>query len=361
MGLVAVPSGLWFPWPWDISLPSSTAFTISTTEKKVAFIIQVPRTGTLDKFEWRTLSVANNPDSGIRCSFQDIDLATGDPDGTQDQFRTITGTISANTWQVPGLLTSDGTDGGTKRSVTRGQLLACVMENESFTAGDSFQVAYTAQGGGVGLMFPTVRTFSGATWGDAISYPLLALKYSDGTYAYVAPGVLPVKSLVSVSRNQASTPDETAQRFKLPFACEVDACWLHTDLEVNTDIVLYDAADAVLASVSVDIDVWGAYISTHFGIIQFDTPVLLQANQVYRLAQKPMGSAFSNVVKGIEVASAAMLDAVYGVEWYWSERTDGGAWTDTNTRVMLGGLRISAIEAPTLTELRSPIQAALGW
>lgn len=363
MGMVAIPGGgLWMPSPYGEKLGSFSGFTINNATRKDAFIIQVPKAGTLDTFEWRTGSVANTPDNGIKCSFQDVDLATGDPDGVIDQFRVITGTITANTWQVPGVLTSDGTDTGTKRSVTRGQLLACVIEMANFVAADSFDVDHLPNlPTSTFFTFPKVTDFT-TVWSENASVrPLFVLKYSDGTYAYLSPLIMPLVNWVSVSRNLDSTPDETALRFKVPFVCTVDGCWLPSEFNVDTEIRLYDAADTVLTSVTVDKNVWEVGAYPHLGTPLFDAPVTLQPNQVYRLAQRPLSAAASNLHKGFDVQAAALLDAYAGQDFFWSERTDLGAWTDTPTRMMLAGLHITEIEVPTLTELRSPIRAALGW
>ena len=119
MAIVSVPPYFWPPiLTCNNVAPAYSSGTLNASADKYAFIVQCPKAGTLDTFEWRTGAVTNNPDNGIRCSFQTVDATTGYPDGVQDQYRDITGTISANTWQVPGLITSDGTDVGTKRTAT---------------------------------------------------------------------------------------------------------------------------------------------------------------------------------------------------------------------------------------------------
>lgn len=120
---------------------------IDAAGEKVAIVFRAPKTGTLDRAEFKLDAVTQAPVSGLRVSFQDVGAADGNPDGTQDQFRTVPqGSISAGAWVVPGLMTSDGTDGGTKRSVTKGDLIAFVVEFDSFAAGDSLEVRCMGQG-----------------------------------------------------------------------------------------------------------------------------------------------------------------------------------------------------------------------
>ena len=145
MTLATVKGGLWIPKPPAVSTTVSfSTFLIDAAGERVAFVIRVPKTGTLDKAEFRVGTVAINAASQVRVSFQDISAANGDPDGTQDQFRDIAGSaFASNTWMVPGLMTSDGTDTGVKRSVTQGDLLSVVIEYQTFTAADSVNVNRT--------------------------------------------------------------------------------------------------------------------------------------------------------------------------------------------------------------------------
>ena len=93
MAYVLTPGGVWVP-PWHVYGSGGTlgfsTYQINAATEYVAAIIIVPKTGTLDKFEFRTgSSIPTFPANGLRCSFQDVDLSTGLPDGTADQFRVI--------------------------------------------------------------------------------------------------------------------------------------------------------------------------------------------------------------------------------------------------------------------------------
>ena len=115
---------------------------IDASGEKMGFLISVPKTGTIESVEFRCAGVSQNPGSnGIRISLQDVSLTTGNPDETQDQFRDILAGISSGAWVNPGKVTSDGTDNGTLRSVTKGQLLAVVWEFVSFQSGSDFTIS----------------------------------------------------------------------------------------------------------------------------------------------------------------------------------------------------------------------------
>lgn len=330
--------------------PGYTADTMAASGARVAMLIGIDQAGTLDWFEFRTGAVTNNPDNGIRFSFQNINPADGNPDGTQDQFRDWTGTLSANTWQVPpGVMTDDGTDGGAKRVVSAGDRLFCVVDFVSFVAGDSFQV--TNYGVNTFLNY-YVAVHNGSSWSKQIDViPTIALKYADGTYKPVHPlgAVFPMATINTRTFNSGSTPDERAVRFTLDAPMRVAGVWVRIDLDAAADVVLYDTGGSVVAS--------GSLLATERAstaglpvFVPFVSRPTLTAGAVYRVAVKP--TTTSNVsVYDYAVASAARLaGAPTGATWYSSTRTDAGSWTDDDTIVpSWTALVIDGIDDGTVT------------
>jgi len=323
------------------------SITLNAINDRVAFVFRVPKTGTLDKAEFRTASVSNNPDNGIRISFQDVNTATGYPDGTQDQYRDITGTISANTWQVPGLMTSDGTDVGSKRSVTRGDWLAVVIEFVNFVASDSLQVSVIALGtspnGDIYVADGSTGVYANKSSGNV---PNMALLYDDGSYAeFPLPGIAPAVTWTSTNFNSSSSPDEYALRFQVPYQCQLGGVWFNSDVNEAMDIVLYNASNTAERTVSI---VPGIQLSTAHNLhyVQF-ADYTLSENTTYRVALKPTTTT-NNSVEIWTAPSNDYLEAVVpGIEWYLSTRTDSGSWTDDNTARPYIGLMINGIEFST--------------
>jgi hypothetical protein len=317
--------------------------TLDASTEKAACIIQIPKTGTLNTVELLFRAVSMNAASVLRVSFQDLD-ASGDPDGTQDQFRDLTTDPTANTWySTVGLITSDGTDTGVKRAVTAGDLLAVVIEYSTFTAADSVivggitGVGNTAPAG----VLPHTDLFTG-TWAKSDVAPCLALVYSDSSYA-VPDGCVPANATNVTLINTGSTPDERGLLFQLPFPARCYGFVVRLDLDAATDVVLYSAADAVLASYSLSS---GVRVGTAGQITRrrFATPVSLSANTSYRLVVKP--TTGSNVgVYDWEAASATLCQQYCGGStWKHTERTDAGAWTDTDTKRPFLSLRLDQLD-----------------
>lgn len=339
-----------FRWPdeWfniNTANYSNNEFTMNASGDRIAVVLQVPKTGTLEQFEFRVATVTNNPDNGIRLSFQDISLTTGNPDGTQDQFCDIPGPLVANTWTAPpNALTNDGTGGGVKRSVTQGDLLGCVIDFVTFVASDSFGVAYRSLG------TPTLTSVIYTDDGSSGAYVkrqteaiVIALKYDDGTYVELPSYFAPVNTVNNTAYASNSTPDERALRFQVPFTCKVRGAWIRINFAGAVDIVLYDNASSVLATASLDVDVKVSSGSIQDVYAFFSSEIELTINTTYRLSIKPTTTT-TITLQSLTVSVAGLMAGITGgAQLYLSTRTDAGAWTDTTTERPIAGLVISAL------------------
>lgn len=338
-----------YPHSWGVASPGYAAGTIDAAGEKYAFVIQVPKTGTLDKFEFRVGAVTFDAASVLRASLQTPSPTTGEPDETQDEYRDIT-SLTANFWIVPGLMTSDGTDGGAKRSVTEGDLLACVVEFQTFTTGDTVAVSITSKaniGGAYNYPYNTVKLGGSWTKQSAVQ-PIVALKYDDGSYAYT--GALPASAINVIGWASGSTPDERGLIFQMPFKCRVCGAFCRAILSGaggTMDLVLYDSDGSTpLITYSIDRDIQEAITSYRWRTFKFATTAILTVNTNYRLVLKPTSAVANSVgLADFEVNAAAILNAVPGGQsWHYTERTDAGAWTQTTTKQPMMGLLIDRLD-----------------
>jgi len=317
--------------------------TINAVNDKFAFIFPVPKSGTLDKFECRIVTVGDNPNNGLRFSFQNISATSPDPDGTQDQFRDMTGTITTG-WKVPGLLTSDGTDGGVKRTVVAGDLLCCVVEFVSFVAGDSVTFAQLTNGG---VSIPNNLYVNSAATGTYVpntsNSPCVALLYDDGTYAQFNFICWPVIAIEEATFNSGSTPDEKGGKFTLPAEMQTVGFWMIADIDSVADVVLYDSVDGVIDTFSLDPDLRSLTATAVFAGYWPGGPHTLTAGATYRIVLKPTSG--SNVILNIlQLAGAAYRACLpLGTDWQYTNRTNAGAWSDDTTRLPSFGLLIDGV------------------
>ena len=308
---------------------------IDAAGEKVALIIRAPKTGTLERVGIRFGTVTTAAD--IKVSFQNV--SSLDADGTADQYRVISSaSVVSNTFVESGIMSSDGTDTGTKRSVTKGELFAVVVEFDS-SAGN-LQVSSTTAPSF--LLAPYCRHFTTA-WATTNSLMLVGLKYTDN-YELIGAG-WPFSALTLLSNGNGGNPDEYGNVFTLPFKARVTGWWgvmLFTSGR-NFDIVIYDNSNNVLLSSS--------YLGENMrpsnaGLAQlyFDSTVELAANTTYRIVLKPTTISGNSLQFGT-VASAAILNSLpMGDAFKRTHRTDAGAWTDTNTERFFLGLLVDQLD-----------------
>jgi len=350
MAITNFPTPVYYPeiTPGISNVGGEFQLRIQTGVPKCMAVLVVPKSGTLDQVEvWiDTVSTAQ----AIKVSFQDVSLTDGNPDGGVDQFRVVpTGSVVAG-WLVPGLITSDGTNTGTKRTVTVGDLLAVVIEFDS-TVGD-LRFATLIRNSGANLWnggYSYAGTNNGTTWTKQAGVALqVGLKYSDGTYAYVSPASWPRAAAINTARtfNSGSTPNERGLYFQLPMSVACSGVWFESTRGGDCQVTLYDSdGTTVLASATLDKDVNEAAASLTVTIVPWATgPITLLANTNYRLAVKP--TTVTNLdVYDMPVNSNALMAAMPGgANFYLTTRTGAGAWTQTNTLKPLMGLVLAGVD-----------------
>lgn len=339
MTIQTIPGRLWIPnsVPAGGTTPAFTSsFTMNTAATWIAFIVQAPKTGTLDQFELLQAVNTNTPDNGIRLSFMDVTSA-GAPDNVEDQFAIVTAGFGAGAWLVPsGYMGSTGSGSGTKRSVTKGDWIACVVAIESFVAADSVAMGNLNTGAVslpincIGTRYTTTTSNSGTAWAKLVtSTPILALKYDDGTYGVLESPIYPASAYNARTFNSGSAADERGLLFQVPFPASLAGCQIRIDSDNAFDIVLYNAADSVVDTITVTPGIFGSTSALN-GVYSFASSITLTPNANYRLVVKPGASNVS--IYDFDCNSQAIREAVEGgPTWMSTNRVDAGAWTDVNT------------------------------
>ena len=316
-------------WPGNASgAPGSQSKQINADGEKVAFILRIAKSGTLHLVGFRcgTVPVAET----LKVSFQNV--SAGDPDETIDEFRTVT--PIADTWILTGILSDDGTDGGVKRSVTKGDLLAIVIEFDAFSAGNVLIESDNIDEGPSSFAYIRQK-FPPSTWSDFAFKPNIYLEYSDGSSAY-HNGTAVFNTFTTTTFNSGSTPDERALRFTVPYKCRVSGAWVWMNLTAAADVVLYQGTTAQL-TVSLAAGETGD-ASAHIFMLDFPGTLVLNTGTVYYIAVKPGGSNVS--VYQANFPAAKYQDShIGGQALHLATRVDAGAWSpDTAVRPYLGVL-----------------------
>jgi hypothetical protein len=284
---------------------------LDASGEKCAFVFVVPETGNLAGVRFRLNTVTTG--ETLKASLQDVDPATGDPDGTLDQSGTVAvADTDDNTWKSVTF--------GAARAVVRGEVLAVVIEFDS--AVGSLNIA-----GGTVLVYGNayIDQFT-SLWTKQARSPVVVLDYDDGN-VYAPPGCLSTAANV-IDFASASTPDERGIRFRLPYPVRVIGLVFFGRLGGGCDLVLYDSDGAtVLGTASLDGDVKQSAGDLEF-VGLFEEAVDLEAETYYRATVKPSTATVVRVHVMEAVDQGALDGLPGGQEFHGTERTDGGAWTD---------------------------------
>jgi hypothetical protein len=315
--------------------------TLDAAADYMAFILTVPKTGSLETvhlFQSQQTSIQD-----LHVSFQDL-TATGDPDGTADQFVVYTPVGGdLNTYKAVGPITSDGTGGGARRSVTQGDRIAVVVRFNS-TAGDIDILSGVTKDGTKDLRAPYAMfsSNSGTAWAPHYDWPTMMLEYVTDGIIHV-PDTLPLlNSRNTVTMGNGSTPDEIGFKFQVPFPCKVVGVEMpgaSTDILVGIE---NGAGGTIATEVSSDEPGTGSA-----GVRSYyfkEAEVTLAADTTYYITWRPTTATTRTTYNWDLVNAAARAGLAWGTVSSYNTRTDGGAWTEETTKTMICSLIISGID-----------------
>lgn len=330
MALVQLPSYLPFPDARTWGGSGTPAFfplsLIDLAGERVTWVVRPTKAGNLRKVGFRTGAVTLAVALDIRVETVNVD---GNATGTLWAANT-SGTLlvpAANTWYWV-TLTADATlvvgeDGGAPKVFA-----ICI----DFAGVGDLEIAGALSGMGRPGGIPYLNTRDiGSTWTRSNNVPNVGLEYSDGSRPWC--DAVPILSGSLRAFNNGSTPDEVGLRFKYPFKCELAGAIVRVATASSSYVItLYDAADVVLKTITVDTDIQANTSSTQPDFYPFTgTLPVITAGAIYRLTVTP-NSATNVTLAEYDIDSAGTMESHSGgVEIYRTERTNAGAWTDTTT------------------------------
>jgi hypothetical protein len=239
---------------------------------------------------------------------------------------------------TPIVATCDG-----KRYVTRGDILSIVWEYQSFNSGNQVTIGFYEGSPASLINFPYRAHFNGSSWAKLPNPTEIALVYNDGSYA-VPDGSFSRSGVDSVSFNVNSTPNERGMLFQFPIKMRISGCWLLITLTADANVILYDSENNVLANVSLDPDM--QFLNTgDYHKVTFPTSQIIQANQTYRIAIKPVTSSSITLHESVYASTTLRrASSPNSMDWYSTSRLNNGAWTDTVIKKPWVGFFIDGIE-----------------
>lgn len=344
MSTVAVP-GLWLPAPiFNSTTPSFGSFLLDATGEKFSLVMAAPKSGSIHKVHFRVGTVNTPTDTDVR--IEAVSTTDGNPTGTlfgtNTNVTVASGSISSNTFISTGALTADA-------SVTAGDLLAVVIAP---SGSPNFNVSsmntYGHGSSAVGSDFPYHDHYNSGAWAKSkVDASIVALEYSDGSFAY-QPDCWPASAVNTHSVSSSTTPDEVALKFSVAAPIRVSGGWAGIAGAGDVDYVLYSSdGSTVLATKSRDKDTLSSAFIRWPDHFRFSSSIQLSANTTYYLSIKPT-STTALTLYSFDVSAAGLLDVTPGGQnFHWAQQTDAGGWSATTTRRPIAGLMIDGIDDGT--------------
>lgn len=336
MAIISVP-GLEIPRAvYATSAPgnNANAIVLDAAGEKGAYIITPPKSGSIRKVGTRLGTVTTATNLDVRIETVASRFPTGTLWGTNTNAILASGSLSSNAY-IEATLTADAV-------VTEEDIIAVVFAPAG-TPNIGLGGVTTGQ---ISPQLPYMAHFT-ASWAAIARDAMLTVEYSDGS-CYEMANTWPVSFFSNITANTGTTPDEIALKFTLPFTAQIGGFWVCTDMLANFDVVLYDAADNVLESVSVDFAIANFVTGTARSPYRrrFTTKQLARLGSAYRLAIKPT-TVTNVVIPAITIPHVQKMDQLQGGQnMHQSVRTNAGAWTDSTLERPLMGLIIDGINMP---------------
>ena len=347
MAIVDVTSGgapITYPFLWSTGSGSisRSSVTFSATITRIMGILTVPKAGNIRKIGWGTRSAATPQSIDVRL---ETIGASGLPSGT------LWGTNTTGTVASPAANTNYWTTMTADATVSAGDRVAVVIQWTSTTG--SVQVERHVSGVIECDASNYVGTYTSGSWAKAGNPPAFGLEYDDGTYGFA--NSFPPCTSTTLALNTGTTPDEAGLYFQLPFKCRLRGVQLVKTFPASATFAMkfYDSDGSTVLTSTTGIDSDWAQADGFFRHL-FATSATIEANTNYRLTFLPE-TATSHSISYVDMATNTQLGCwPGGTNLYWTQRTDAGAWTETNTRQPLFWLLIDGIDYTAGGLLRHP-------
>lgn len=338
MALVTFPGGLWIPHRQSGADAAASSFIIDAADEKLAFIIQAPKSGTINKVAWRTGTVTTGATMDVR--IETVSLVTGDPTGTLlaggNNGAQVVADTDDNTWFTTTLTTG--------AVVHKGDFIAIVIVNPTVSPGN--MILTTASLTNDGLSFPYVDHFTGSWSKNSSALPSFALEYSDGSYPIIR-SCIPYATFPSISIGSGTSLEEAGLKFSLDMNVRCCGFWFkHTVNQDMTVSLIYHDGMSVLESLSLEGTISGNPGRGRWSSFYFATPKILVRDVFYRLILTPTAGTPQIQLSAIDFPSEAIMGSFDSSgSFHYTSRGDGGAWTDITTRYPMMGIIADQVDA----------------
>ena len=329
--------------------PSTFSVTLDANGEYVAFIIPIPKTGTLKKVGFRVNSVTTSDTINVR--IETVDDTNGYPTGTL-YVANATGSVESPSASTIYYVSINSTTG---ISVTKGDIIAVKFSLDYVDGKLSINTYCSGFGTGISSTYlPYIVTYLGGAYSKiAASTGLYILLEYDGEFVPFL-GSTPLASNTTEAFNNTSNPTHRGLKITMPVTCQAIGAVAFVDLDAATDLVLYDTngSTAIETIAAQDKDIRSGTSAGHIPFL-FSQARTLTAGSTYRVVLRPASS--SNVGIGTftttddgSLCAIDLFDLGQNACYTSCNGTpsDTGSWTDSLTKRTQISLIINAYDVP---------------
>jgi hypothetical protein len=181
----------------------------------------------------------------------------------------------------------------------------------------------------------------------------LKLEYSDGSFCRI-PKSLAMDGYGQVYLETDRSPDEVGVKLRFPITFRACGAYFDGYLKDDWTLKVYDSADVLKASYTYD-NMWQPGGSNKYVKAAMFEPFTVNANEWYRITAVPETATQASRVYYLDQAVSAQW-GIYGLNQdnqKWTERTDGGAWTDRDGRILFWGFLADQFHDSSATVIAS--------
>lgn len=320
---------------WHGPVPVGQGAALDASGEKLWLVFAAPEACTIDRLTFKALAVTAGGDYKARVETVNT-AGNGQPSGT---LLAANAESAAVTVSATGLVNFDLI---APVAVTKGQIIAVALQSVG-----TGNISWYQQNTSVGTVIPTGwNNTSGSMAASANVFPQLGVRKDDGDYLTIF-GVVPQDSTAALAISSGTTPDEYGLKLTVPIGCRVSGLWVqHGDgsWPDTADFVLYADDGTVLATKSYLDDMIEQGATARTLLVTFDTPVELDAGDVVRAVVKPTSASTTATLYQAILPVAGMNTAYpHGGAGVRTQRTDGGAWSDSALEYTPMGLIIDGV------------------
>lgn len=349
---------------------TASSFTLNTTSTTAitgfGWIWRVPENVTITSLSFLVASVTGTPGTlqgGLKLVNTTAGTITPDTTtwlGTNTAFGSTT-TFSAGAWTTITL--------GTSYSAQRGEVLCFWIQPSAGTWNGTNNIACQRSYTAVQVLdrAPYAVQANGSTAVSKLALNTITFMYHTSTKSYGWPFTSCTD--IGAAINSTTTPDEFGLRFRMPSS----SCSSYSVAGVmvsgllgtgDWDLVLYDSNGTTeLQNVTIDKDqIYNAASYPHHIYFNETTLSALLPNTYYRVTLRPTSATNMGTAHYWTLKSAADRTALtdQAADINWCERTDAGAWTDTDTRLPVMQLIISDVTGAAGGLAANPLAGYIG-